>query len=87
MRLPRPQTQHLQLYRPATLDLLLTKMMRGGDAEDLEDIDFMIRRDGLRHAEIETAIAFAVVPEGEEVRELFESAKPAVLALARRISE
>ncbi len=25
VRLPRPETRHLQLYRPATLDLLLTK--------------------------------------------------------------
>ncbi len=61
--------------------------MRGGDAVDLEDVEFIIRRDGLRSAEIEAVIAIAVVPEGEEVRDLFERAKPAVLALARQISE
>ena len=86
VRLPRPQTRHLQLYRPATLDLVLTKMMRGGDAVDLEDIEFIIRCDGLRLPEIEAALWAAVVPDEEEVRDLFDQAKPAVFALARRIS-
>ena len=36
-------TRHLRLFRPATLDLILTKMMRGDDPQDLADIKFMIR--------------------------------------------
>lgn len=60
-------------------------MMRGGDPVDLEDVEFIMRCDELRLAEIEAAITTAVVPDEEEVRDLFERAKPAVLALARRI--
>lgn len=61
-------------------------MMRGGDAVDLEDIAFIIRCDGLHFPEIEAALSAAVVPDEEEVRDLFDQAKPAVLALARRDS-
>jgi hypothetical protein len=33
--MPRPATRWLRLFRPATLDLILTKMMRGDDPQDL----------------------------------------------------
>jgi len=35
---------HLKLLRPATLDLILTKMMRGADPEDLSDIEFLLNQ-------------------------------------------
>ena len=84
VRLPRPRTRHLELYRPATLDLLLTKMMRGGDAVDLQDIAFIIHCDELQLADIEAAISSAVVPNVPEICELFDRAKSAVIELARR---
>ena len=31
----RLQLNHLKLFRPATVDLVLTKMMRGNDEEDM----------------------------------------------------
>jgi hypothetical protein len=34
----------LRLFRPATLDLILTKVMRGDDPQDIADITFLIRR-------------------------------------------
>jgi len=37
--------RHLKLSRPATIDLVLTKMMRGNDEQDMEDADFIIRHD------------------------------------------
>lgn len=73
----------LRLFRPATLDLLLTKMMRGEDAADLRDVAFLIERDRISRAQLEQAFAAAVIPDLEEMRDAFERAKPRVLALAK----
>src|SRR5437868_2421264 len=40
----RPPTRWLRLFRPDTLDLILTKMMRGDDPQDMADIAFLISR-------------------------------------------
>jgi hypothetical protein len=82
----RPPTRWLRLFRPATLDLVLTKMMRGDDPQDLADIEFLIRHDRLTPAQIEAALAEAVIPELVELRDAFETAKPHVRELARRAS-
>src|SRR5580765_3500114 len=37
-----PPTRWLRLFRPATPDLILTKMMRGDDPQDMADIAFLI---------------------------------------------
>ena len=78
----RPQFKHLRLFRPATLDLLLTKMMRGNDAQDMEDIDFLIRHDRLTRPQIEGAFSDAVLPDNQELHDAFERARPTVLSLA-----
>src|SRR5262249_40736944 len=83
---PRPPLRHLKLFRPATLDLIVTKMMRGGDETDLADIEFMIRHDRVTPAQIEGAIADAVIPDVPELCELFERAKLRVRSLAQKIS-
>jgi hypothetical protein len=80
----RPPTRWLRLFRPATLDLVLTKMMRGDDPQDLADIAFLIRHDHLTPAQIESALAEAVIPDLVELRDAFERAKPLVRELARR---
>src|SRR5437660_1693185 len=41
----RLQLKHLKLFRPATVDLILTKMMRGSDEEDMADAKFIIQHD------------------------------------------
>jgi hypothetical protein len=41
----RLATRHFRLFRPATTDLVLSKMMRGDDAQDMADAEFMIRHD------------------------------------------
>lgn len=46
LRIPCPFT-HLKLFRPATLDLILTKMMRGADPEDLADIEFLLQNEAV----------------------------------------
>ena len=80
----RPQLKHLRLYRPATLDLLLTKMMRGNDEQDMQDIDFLIRHDRLTQQQVEGAFAEAVIPDNQELRDAFARARPTVLSLAAR---
>jgi hypothetical protein len=80
----RPATRWLRLFRPATLDLILTKMMRGDDPQDMADIAFMIRHDRVTAAQIESAFADAVIPNLVELRDAFERAKPLVRDLVRR---
>ena len=78
----RPTLKYLRLFRPATLDLLLTKMMRGNDEQDMQDIDFLIRHDRLTQSQIEGAFAEAVIPDNQELRDAFARARPTVLTLA-----
>lgn len=80
----RPPLRWLQLFRPATLDLILTKMMRGDDTQDMADIEFMIRHDGVTPEQIEATFDQAVIPGLQELRDAFERAKPRVRELARR---
>ena len=80
----RPALKHLRLFRPATLDLLLTKMMRGNDEQDMQDIDFLMRHDRLTRPQIEGAFAEAVIPDNQELRDAFARAQPTVLSLATK---
>jgi hypothetical protein len=80
----RPPTRWLRLFRPATVDLILTKMMRGDDPQDLADIEFLLRHDRITSAQIEEALRLAVIPDLVELREAFERAKPRVRELAGR---
>ena len=80
----RPALKYLRLFRPATLDLLLTKMMRGNDEQDMQDIDFLIRHDRLTQPQIEGAFGEAVIPDHQELRDAFARARPTVLSLAER---
>jgi hypothetical protein len=80
----RPATRWLRLFRPATLDLILTKMMRGNDPQDMADVAFLIRHDRVTSAQIESAFAEVVIPDLVELRDAFEQAKPRVLELARK---
>jgi len=83
-RLQLPLKQ-LVVFRPATLDLVLTKMMRG-DANDLADIRFLMTREPLTPGELQAAFARARMPEMPEIRELFEAAQPKVLEIARAVA-
>ena len=70
----------LTTYRPASVDLILTKMARGDD-DDLKDIHFILQQEPLTRAQLETAFEHARVPDVPEIRELFARSKPKVLAL------
>jgi len=81
----RPTLKNLRLSRPATIDLVLTKMMRGADPTDRADLKFLIQHDKLDVAQIQQAIAEAVIPDIAELKELFDRAKPIVIELANHI--
>lgn len=70
----RPITHRLKLFRPDTVDLILTKMMRGDDAQDMEDIQFLVESEGLTLEAMEPAFASVRIPDVEELRETFQRA-------------
>jgi hypothetical protein len=78
-----PTLRWLRLFRPATVDLILTKMMRGNDPQDMADAGFMIRHDHVTPEQLEAGFAAAVIPDLVEYRDAFARAKPVVLKLAR----
>jgi hypothetical protein len=78
--LPLP---NLAVFRPATVDLILTKMARG-DKDDLDDIRFMLSQERLSADELRGAFARARIPDIPEIRELFQKSEPAVIALTAR---
>ena len=77
----RPPTQWLRLFRPHTIDLILTKMMRGNDEQDMEDIRFLIGHDGITAEQMEPAFATVRMPDVIELHEAFARALPAVRAM------
>ena len=76
------ELQRLAGFRPATLDLILTKMARG-DANDLADIAFLLVREPLTADQLRAAFARARVPDVPEIQALFRTTQPKVLALAQ----
>lgn len=78
----RPPTRWLRLFRPATIDLVLTKMMRGDDAQDLADAAFLISHDRLTRGDLEVAFAEAMLTDIPELHDAFARARPRVLSLA-----
>ena len=76
------ELQRLTVFRPETLDLILTKMARG-DANDLADIAFLLTREAVTADQLRAAFARARVPNVPEIQALFRAAQPAVLALVQ----
>lgn len=75
--------EKLSVFRPATIDLILTKMARA-DEDDLQDIEFLMRVGAVTSEQLEKAMAHARIPDLLEIQELFSRAKPKVLSLLRR---
>jgi len=71
----------LAVFRPTTIDLILTKMARA-DEDDLQDIRFLLWQESLTRDQLEAAFSRARVPDMPEIQELFNRARPKVLALA-----
>ena len=77
----RPPTRWLRLFRPHTVDLILTKMMRGNDPQDMADVDFLIRHDHITPEQMEPAFATVRMPDIPELRDAFQRALPVVRRL------
>jgi hypothetical protein len=75
--------KHLNLLRPGAIDLVLTKMMRGADPEDLADIAFILKLEPLTEVELSAAFQRVRIPELQELHDAFRAAQPKVLAMAR----
>jgi hypothetical protein len=82
----RGSLQQLRLFRPAALDLVLTKMMRGDDPQDMTDAGFLIRHDRITEMQLQEAFAQMKPIALVELRDAFERARPLVLKLARAAS-
>ncbi len=72
----RPPTRWLKLFRPHTIDLILTKMMRGNDVQDMQDVAFLNQHDGITLEPLEPAFAKVRIPETPELHEAFARALP-----------
>lgn len=60
----------LRLFRPSTVDLVLTKMMRI-DPEDRDDIRFLVAQADCQPDKLNAALDRAVVPPVTEIKEAF----------------
>jgi len=56
--------------------------MARGDEQDLADIRFLLRQETLTEEQLRAGFQKARVPDMPEIRELFQTAQPKVLALA-----
>jgi len=79
----RPVLQKLRLYRPSTIDLVLSKMMRGADPQDMADAEFMIRHDRITESQLLEAFSQMKPVELVELRDAFAKAKPFVQRAAQ----
>jgi len=61
----------LDLFRPSTTDLILTKMMRV-DPQDREDITFLLEQEAMDISSLDRLMISARVPEISEIKEAFE---------------
>lgn len=74
-RIDLPAIEHILVYRPAAIDLILTKMARAEDPEDRQDIIMLISREQLNPGAIRDAIAEARVPDLPDILEQFNKSK------------
>jgi hypothetical protein len=81
--LKRPTTNWLKLFRPHAADLILTKMMRGNDSQDMEDIAFLTRQDDVTAQQMDAAFANVRIPDVPELRDAFQRALPVVREILR----
>lgn len=67
-----PKLSHLQLFRPSTEDLILTKMMRV-DPQDRNDIKFLLTHLDPAANDINPVLDAARIPDIPEIRQAFDA--------------
>jgi hypothetical protein len=80
----RPPTRFLKLFRPHTIDRILTKMMRGDDPQDMADVDFLVKHDRITRERMEPAFATVRMPDVVELHDAFARALPVVRGILDR---
>ena len=80
----RPPTRWLRLFRPHAVDLILTKMMRGNDPQDMDDVAFLACHEGVTSEQLEMAFTCVRMPDVQELRDAFDRALPVVREILRR---
>ena len=75
--------QKLAVFRPSTLELILTKMARS-DENNLADIQYLLRQEEISSEQLRAAFARARVPDVPEIGVLFLAAQAKVLALVEK---
>jgi hypothetical protein len=79
--IPSGDYKSLQLFRPSSLDLILTKMMRN-DREDFEDIRFILSQEKIDQRQLDLTFAGMEPLEIPELQRIFTAMQPAVRKLA-----
>ena len=74
----------MQTYRPSTVDLILTKMMRD-DPQDAEDIEFLLRQEKIELTMLVDAFSRARCPDVPEIKTTFTRLQPDVIRAASRL--
>jgi hypothetical protein len=78
----RLKLKWLRLSRPCALDLVLSKMMRGDDAQDMADAKFLIEQDRITKTQLNEAFPQMQPFQFPELEDAFKRAKPVVLQMA-----
>ncbi len=81
--IPGLSFEKLHLFRPATEDLVLTKMMRV-DPQDREDIEFLLQQPDFSPARLSDVLAEVMIPEIPEIHYAFEMNRLWLLPLLAR---
>ncbi|MFT3991189.1 MAG: hypothetical protein QM680_07245 [Luteolibacter sp.] len=76
---------NIHLSRPSTIHLVLTKMMRGNDRQDIVDIKFLLGSERITPAMLKAAFDRAIVPDFPEIEDSFNRLKPDALAYCEKI--
>ena len=78
--------KHLRLFRPSTIDLILTKMMRN-DRQDIGDISFLLAQERVDGIELDKAIASARPLDIPELQRIFTKMQPVVRGMAAKSND
>jgi hypothetical protein len=79
--IPSGGFRYLQLFRPSSTDLILTKMMRN-DREDLDDIRFILGHERISPLSLNAAFQDVTRLEIPELRDIFNKMQPVVSGIA-----
>lgn len=82
--MPHPELNHLKLFRPRVLDLVLSKMGRG-DHKDIEDVRAILTLERVTASDLIKASQRAHVPEA--YAEIFPRARDSIIQVVREYEQ